>query len=112
MSSVSEPAHDRKRRAVALADRRRDLIGRAGAVPGRENAGNARGIAFIHDDVALFRGDAGQKRIGRKARAQDEDDVRRLCRTVDYERVRPLGAADLKAVLFSARPMTAARLPR
>ena len=51
--------------------------------------------------MALFRGDAGQKRIGRKARAQDEDDVRRLCRAVDHERVRPLGAADLKAVLFS-----------
>ena len=101
MSSVSEPAHDRKRRAVTLTDRRRDLIGRAGTVPGRENAGNARSISFIHDDVALFRGDAGQKRIGRKARAQDEDDVRRLCRAVDHERVRPLGAADLKAVLFS-----------
>ena len=101
MSSVSEPAHDRKCRAVALADRRRDLIGRTGAVSGRENARDARRAVIIHDDVTVIRRQARQERIGREARAQDEDDVRRLRRAVDHKRVRPLGAADLKAVLFA-----------
>ena len=100
MSSVSEPAHDGKRRTVALTDRRRDLIGRAGAVSGRKNTRNARRAVIIHDDVTVIRRQAGQERIGRKARAQDEDDVRRLRRAVDHERIGALGAADLKAVLF------------